>query len=56
MLTGRRAFEGDDISITLASVLKDDVQWDALPDDLPAALHTLLRRCLEGAFADLLAV
>ncbi len=25
MLTGRRAFEGDDISITLAAVLKDDL-------------------------------
>ena len=47
MLTGRRAFEGDDISITLASVLKDDVKWEALPADLPASLHRLLRRCLE---------
>jgi Tol biopolymer transport system component/predicted Ser/Thr protein kinase len=47
MLTGRRAFEGEDISITLASVLKEDVRWDALPADLPPALHRLLRRCLE---------
>ena len=47
MLTGRRAFEGDDISITLASVLKEDVKWQALPADLPAALRRLLRRCLE---------
>jgi len=47
MLTGRRAFEGDDISITLASVLKEDVRWDALPADLPAPLRRLLRRCLE---------
>ena len=28
MLTGKRAFEGDDISITLASVLKDDVRLE----------------------------
>ena len=47
MLTGRRAFEGDDISITLASVLKEDVNWQALPGDLPQPLRRLLRRCLE---------
>jgi Tol biopolymer transport system component len=47
MLTGRRAFDGDDISTTLASVLKEDVTWDALPADLPAAIRRLLRRCLE---------
>ena len=47
MLTGRRAFEGDDVSITLASVLKEDVRWDALPADLPAPIRRLLRRCLE---------
>jgi len=47
MLTGRRAFTGDDVSVTLASVLKDDVAWAALPADLPASLRRLLRRCLE---------
>jgi hypothetical protein len=47
MLTGRRAFEGDDISVTLASVIKDEVNWDALPADLPQPLRRLLRRCLE---------
>jgi serine/threonine-protein kinase len=47
MLSGKRCFEGEDISITLASVLKEDVKWDALPSDLPAPLLKLLRRCLE---------
>jgi eukaryotic-like serine/threonine-protein kinase len=47
MLTGRRAFEGEDISVTLANVIKDDVKWDALPSDLPRPLRRLLRRCLE---------
>ncbi len=47
MLAGRRAFEGDDISITLAAVLKDDVDWSALPADTPPHLRTLLRRCLQ---------
>jgi len=47
MLSGRRAFDGDDISITLASVLKEDVSWSALPADLPIPIRRLLRRCLE---------
>jgi eukaryotic-like serine/threonine-protein kinase len=47
MLTGNRAFEGDDISVTLASVLKDDPKWASLPADLPAPIGRVLRRCLE---------
>ena len=47
MLSGQRAFDGEDVSSTLASVLKDDVRWGALPKDLPAPILTLLRRCLE---------
>jgi serine/threonine-protein kinase len=47
MLTGKRAFEGKLISDVLASVLKTDPHWQALPVDTPAALQRLLRRCLE---------
>jgi len=47
LLSGRRAFEGDDVSITIANVLKEDVAWSALPADLPASVRRLLRRCLE---------
>jgi serine/threonine-protein kinase len=47
MLSGERAFKGEDVSVTLASVIKDDANWRALPPDLPIAMHTLLRRCLE---------
>jgi Tol biopolymer transport system component len=47
MLTGQRPFEGELISDVLASVLKTDPNWQALPVDTPAALHRLLRRCLE---------
>ncbi len=47
MLTGQRAFAGDDISVTLANVIKEEVAWNALPHDLPAAVQMLLRRCLE---------
>jgi hypothetical protein len=47
MVTGRRTFEGDDISITLASVLKDDIDWTALPPATPPALRRVLKRCLQ---------
>ncbi len=47
MLTGRRAFDGDDVSITLASVLKSDPDWTALPATTPVSLRRLLSRCLK---------
>jgi serine/threonine-protein kinase len=47
MLTGKRAFEGEEISDTLASVLRQDVGWSAIPADTPGHLVHLLRRCLE---------
>ena len=47
MLTGRRAFEGEDVSDTLAFIITKDPDWSALAPDLPAALGRLLRRCLE---------
>ena len=46
MLTGTRAFEGDDISDTLANVLKMEPDWSRLPSTLPPAIRVLLRRCL----------
>ena len=47
MLTGKKAFEGEDVSLTLASVMKSDVNVTTLPQDLPANVRTVLRRCLE---------
>jgi serine/threonine protein kinase len=47
MLTGRRAFEGEDISVTLANVIKESPPWHALASDVPPSLRRLLRRCLE---------
>jgi len=46
MLSGRRAFEGDDVSETLASVLKTDPDWRALPADLPGPIRLLIERAL----------
>ena len=47
MLTGMRAFQGEDISDTLATVLKSDPEWNALPADIPVSLRQVLRACLE---------
>ena len=47
MLTGQRAFQGEDVSLTLASVMKSDLNVKTLPPDLPANVRTVLRRCLE---------
>ena len=47
MITGTRAFDGDEISDVLASVLKSEPRWTALPAATPAALRRLVRRCLE---------
>jgi len=46
MLTGRRAFDGDDPADVLASVIKVDVDLHALPKDINPRLSNLLRRCL----------
>jgi serine/threonine-protein kinase len=47
MLSGKRAFEGDDVSEVLAGVLKLDPDWSALPADLPEPARRFLKRCLE---------
>jgi Tol biopolymer transport system component len=47
MLTGRSAFSGATITDTLASVMRSEPDWRALPTDTPAAVRLLLRRCLE---------
>ena len=46
MLSGRRAFEGEDVSETLASVLAREPHWSALPASLPLPLRDLLKRSL----------
>ena len=46
MLTGKRAFEGEDVSDTLATVLKGEPAWSALPADVPVPVRELIRRCL----------
>ena len=47
MLTAKRAFAGDDVAETLASVLAREPDWSSLPTTVVPAIRTLLRRCLD---------
>src|SRR4029453_6039011 len=46
MLTGRRPFEGDDVSDTLAAVLRGEPDWSILPRHTPGPIRRLIRHCL----------
>ena len=46
MLTGRRAFEGDDVSDTLAAMLRGEPDWTALPGRCRRRSAPLVGRCL----------
>jgi len=47
MLTGKLAFPGETVSDSLASVLRAEPDWNALPPDTHPVLVRLLRRCLK---------
>ena len=47
MLAGRPAFARDTSSDTIAAVLTSEIEWNALPANLPPAVRQLLGRCLE---------
>jgi serine/threonine-protein kinase len=47
MLTGTRAFPGDDMTETLASVVRAEPDWHALPAHTPPKIRTLVFRCLQ---------
>jgi serine/threonine protein kinase len=51
MLTGARAFGGADLAQILATVIRGEVDWRALPADTPPALRVCLRRCLQRDLA-----
>jgi serine/threonine protein kinase/WD40 repeat protein len=46
-LTGRRLFDGETISHTLADVLRGPIDFDKLPRETPPVIRALLRRCLD---------
>ena len=47
MLTGRRAFQGAEVTDVLAAVIRDTPSLDALPRETPASVRRLLHRTLE---------
>ena len=46
MLCGRRAFAGEDVADTLATVLKGEPDWNALPKNVPPPVRALIQGCL----------
>ena len=46
MLTGQQPFAGEDVSDTLANVLKREPDFSVLPADVPRAIRALVQRCL----------
>ncbi len=50
MVTGKRAFDGDDVSDVLGSVLIREPDWTQLPPTLPPGIRRLLGLCLEKNF------
>jgi len=43
----KRHFEGEDVSDTLAAILRGEPDWTRLPHDTPPAVATLIKRSLE---------
>jgi serine/threonine protein kinase len=52
LLTGKRAFEGETITETIAKVLESEPKWELLPENTPWTIRTLLRRCLTKDILD----
>jgi Tol biopolymer transport system component len=47
MLTGKKAFEGETVSDTLAAILTKEPEWSALRAPVSSKVKDLLRRCLQ---------
>jgi hypothetical protein len=45
-LTGKPMFQGEDVTETLATIIKGEPDWAALPENTPPTIHLLLRKCL----------
>ena len=46
MLSGKRLFEGETVSHTLADVLRAPISMDDIPADVPPSMSSLVDRCL----------
>jgi serine/threonine protein kinase len=47
MLTGKQAFEGEDVAEILSRVLQREPDWTLLPASVPPGIRKVLRVCLE---------
>ena len=47
MLSGTHAFPGSDVTEVLATVLKSEPEWSALPSAVPPRVRAVLERCLQ---------
>jgi non-specific serine/threonine protein kinase len=47
MLAGHLPFEGETATEILARIIEREPDWEALPQEIPMNIRTLLRRCLE---------
>src|SRR5262249_4618666 len=46
MLTGKRAFDGEDVTDTIAAVVRGEPDWGGLPAGVPASVRAIVQRCL----------
>src|SRR5262245_52968863 len=46
MLTGQKPFEGETLTDTIAAVVKNEPDWRALPPRTPAAVQSVIAKCL----------
>jgi serine/threonine protein kinase len=47
MLTGHRAFGGEDLTDTLAAIVRGEPDWAALPPNTPPPIRQLMEGCLQ---------
>jgi len=45
-LAGKAMFQGEDVTVTLATIIKGEPDWAALPAHTPPTIELLLRKCL----------
>jgi serine/threonine-protein kinase len=57
MLSGKRAFDGEDTTETIATIVKGEPDWSAIPASVPPNIVSVLRGCLtknpKERFADI---
>jgi Tol biopolymer transport system component len=46
MLAGRRTFDGQDVTDTIAAIVRSEPDWVSLPGETPPQIRRLLKRCL----------